>query len=855
LTFTLSAHAQGIASDVLLTFDFNAKPLGSVLTAISEQANVSFSYNPKKIPIDQLITYQAQKKSLGEVLEFISRQSSVSYEIIEGQIVLKPVKRQASENITLSGFITDAGNGEALIGATVVVEELKVGTITNVYGFYSITIPRGNYNISYSFVGFEKVVKTVELSQPLSINERLQASLSVLPEIIVASENSQLANEVQLSKSNLKPTTVAEKPSLFGEEDAIRALEMMPGVKMHSDGSTFYYVRGGDRDQNLILIDDAPLFNPSHLLGIFSTIIPEAVNNISLYKGSMPASMGGRLSSVMDIRTKKGNDQHFQSSGNVGLLSSKLSLEGPITTDKSSYHISGRISRIRWISRIANDNIQKFQFYDLTGKVNFELNPKNRLFLSFYTGSDEFFTNNSGVEWSNRATTLRWTHLFTKKLFLNVSLAGGNYDYFLHTDLANQTKWSSRLSNVNLKGDFSYFKSPKEEITFGIALGGYNFNPGNISRRNVSFGPVVSVRNTGELVLYGNHEVRFGDRWGLSYGLRLSNWANEGESFEFVFDSNRNPVDTLFFKKGERYRSYGNAEPRVSLSYFFSESASLKASIARNVQNIHLINNSISPFTSFEVWLPSSINIQPQVANQVVIGYYKHLTKPGFALEVESYFKRMHNQIDYEAHAETLLNPLIERELRFGRATSYGAEIQLKKEEGRVRGLVGYSYSRAKRKFADINQGRTFNAFYDRPHQINLTLSADVTLRWNIGMNWIYSTGAPFSSPVSFYTHNGLEVPLYDQKNNDRLPDYHRLDLSATHQLNKNPEKKFKHYVTFSIYNFYGRKNTLFINYNKTEQADGSFKVPSNLLDPGNVSSEIYLFQFVPTIAYNFKWR
>lgn len=862
IVLLLSVCSSGFAQTDLpskpITLHLTGQTLEEALELISTQSGITFSYNPNRIPIKRKIVYSAESKPLKEVLDYLSSSFTLSYEFLEGQVILKPASAEitkATQLATLSGFITDASNGEALIGATVSIHELNAGVTSNVFGFYSITIPTGTYTIDYSFVGFEKTSQSISLNQSISVNVPINPSPSVLKEIVVIGSDSRLVNDIQVSRSNLKPSTISEKPALFGEADAVKSLEAMPGVKMHSDGSTFYYVRGGDRDQNLILLDDAPIFNPSHLLGIFSTLIPEAINDISFYKGNMPASLGGRLSSVMDVRTKKGNDQHFQTSGSVGLLSTKLSVEGPFKKDKSSFLLSGRVSRVKWFFKLNNDNIQKFQFYDLTGKTNFTLNQKNKLFFSFYTGSDNFFITNSGIEWTNRTTSLRWNHVFNRRLFLNTTLAGGVYDYFLHTNIQNQAKWNSHVSNVNLKADFSYFKNPREEITFGLTLGGYNFNPGNFSTNGISPFPIVSVKNSSELVLYGNHEVHINDHWGLNYGIRLSSWSSEGPSFEVLFDENRNPFDTLYYKKGEQYKTYANAAPRVSLSYFFNENSSLKASVAHNVQNLHLISNSISPFTSFEVWLPSSTNIRPQTANQVVLGYYTYLKKPGLTFELESFYKKMKNQIDYEEHAETLLNPLVERELRFGTANAYGAELQLKKEQGRVRGWIGYSYSRAKRNFNEVNQGRTFNAFYDRPHQINLVVSYDLNLKWNIGLNWNYTTGAPFSTPVSFYMNNGLEVPLYDQKNNSRLPDYHRLDLSATVQLNKNPEHKFKHNLSFSIYNVYGRKNPLFINYNKVEQNDGSFKVPGDLLGKNIVSTEFYLFQFIPAISYNFKWR
>ncbi|MEQ8364748.1 MAG: TonB-dependent receptor [Cyclobacteriaceae bacterium] len=856
LLMAYSSTAQENFQNARLSLDFQSISLEEALDIISNQSGASFSYNPRKIPGDQKITYEASEKTLIEILDALSSIASFEYETVEGKIVLKPkANNPERQKSTLSGFIKDNSNGEALIGASIWIEELKVGTTSNVFGFFSLTVPSATYDISFSYVGFNGLVRRIDLQISQTQNVSMQMAPALLDEIVVTSFEPQLVSEIQVSKTNWRPATISEKPSFFGEPDAVKSLEMVPGIKMHSDGSTFYYVRGGNRDQNMIIIDDAPIFNPSHLLGLFSTIIPDAVNDITLYKGSMPASLGGRLSSIMDVRTRKGNNQQFELSGNVALLSSKLSLEGPIKKGKSSFLLSSRVSRVKWIFALFNDDIKDFQFHDLTGKVNFDLSQDDKLYFSFYNGGDKFLTSNNGIEWSNRATTVRWNHVFSKRLFLNTTLAAGVYDYFLHTDRSTQTKWNSHLSNVNLKGDFSYFKNPNEEFDFGLSIGGYNFNPGNVSRKGSPIPPVVSVRNSNEFVLYGNHEIKLGNHWSLNYGLRISTWTNEGEAFEFVFDNNRNPVDTLFFKKGDKYKNYQNIEPRITVSYNINDNNSFKVSASRNVQNIHLITNSISPFSSFEVWLPSSVNIKPQAANQLVLGYYHYIPNTGLSFEVESFYKEMKNQIDYEAHAETLLNPLLERELRFGAAKGYGIEFQMKKEEGRLRSWVGYSYSRAKGKFPGVNNGKEFNTFYDRPHQVNITMSYDINLRWNIGMNWNYYTGAPYSSPVSFYNFNGLEIPVYGQKNNDRLPDYHRLDLSATLNLNKNVESRFKHNLIFSIYNFYNQKNALFVNYNKTEQQDGGFKVPSNLLDKNTVSTQFYLFQFTPSIAYNFKWK
>ncbi len=852
-----NGHAQQERLSRSISIAFDAVALEEVIHTLEKETGLSFSFNPNRIDLSRQVTYKATDKKVNEILREILSLVGLSYEVVEGTVILKPqnealeVKKKL---VTLSGYLYDASNGEALIGAIVLLSP-QLGVVTNAYGFYSITIESGEYEISFSYLGFEKKLARLDLQQSETYSVKLNPQSPMLQEIVVvANEEEDIAHIISEGRTQLRPQTVSEKPSLFGEADAVKSLEMIPGVKLHSDGSTFYYVRGGVRDQNLIMVDDAPVYNPNHLLGLFSTVIPEAVNDIQLYKGNMPAWFGGRLSSVMDVRTKKGNDQNFEASGGVGLLTTRLTLEGPFTKDKSSFLLSGRFSRVKWFFKAIEDNITKFHFYDLTGKLNFNLNERNKIYFSFYNGGDEYFAINNGVNWSNNAVAFRWNHVINKKIFLNTTLAGGVYDYYLHTNLQNDAKWHSHLSNITLKTDFSYFHTPTQKIDFGLALTGYNFNPGNFSTTAFR-APAVSVRNSSELVLYGNHEVELGMKWLLNYGVRLSTWTNEGGSFEFVFDENRMPTDTLFFKKGEKYQQYARAEPRLSVTYKAGENDAVKASLSRNIQNIHLISNSISPFTSFEVWLPSSVNIQPQSAWQADLGYRKDFSKNGLSMEVETFYKQMENQIDYEAHAETLLNPFFERELRFGRGVSYGAEFTLSKNAGKLQGLLGYTYSRAKRTFDEINGGRTYNAFYDRPHQVNVVANYDLSQRWTLGLNWTYYTGAPYSSPISFYLHNGLEVPLYGQKNNSRLPDYHRLDLSATVRLNRNPENRFHHDLTFSVYNAYARKNTLFINYNKTETADGTFKVPFNQLDGQRVITQFYLFRFTPSFTYNFRWR
>jgi hypothetical protein len=861
LLLVLDATAQQ-NPDTPISIALTNVSLAEALQQISQKSGVVFSYNPKKIPATEKISYRASNKSVIAILNDFSISYNLKYQQVENQIVLKPEKKSESTKpaaeipITISGYVKDQQTGEVLIGSNVYVNELKTGTTTNSYGYYSLTVPKGTYTLKYSFVGFKDLVKPVTLTNSIQRDLTLEQEAPELKEIIITDNFAQdLVGEIQLGKLSISPATIEQRPSFFGELDVIKSLESVPGVKMHSDGSTFYSVRGGNRDQNLVIIDDAPIYNPSHLLGLFSTIIPDAVNDINFYKGDMPASYGGRLSSVLDIRTKKGNDQNFQAWGNFGLISTKLGIEGPFKKSASSYLLSTRISRLKWIMQLRDNNVKQFNFADVTAKVNVKLNASNRVFLSFYTGGDNYFANNSGIAWSNTALTLRWNHIFSEKLFLNTTFSGSNYDYFLHTDVASNTRWNSKIANLSVKSDFSYFASPVSEITFGTGIQGFGFNPGNIQSATATNLPSLSVKNSIEFFVYGNHEITLNEVWGVNYGIRMSSWGNNGEAFEFSFDQNHNPVDTTYYAAGQSYKAFGRVEPRLSIRRTIDDLSSVKFSYAKNVQNIHLISNSISPFTSLEVWLPSSINIQPEIADQLSLGYYRTLSTLGIAFSSEVFYKKMKNQIDYTAHAETLLNPALEGELRFGQGTAYGLELLAKKDEGRLRGWAGYTYSRSKRNFAELNNGNSFNSFFDRPHQINLMGSYDLSLRWNVGMNWVYTSGAPYSAPVSFYEFNGDEVPIYGQRNNARLPDYHRLDVSAKYRLNKNPEKKYQHDLSFSIFNFYGRKNTLFINYNKTETASGDFQIPTNLLDAERVSTQFYLFRFTPSISYNFRWR
>ncbi len=856
LFYLASGIALGQSSGLQLPIKINVEdlPLGEVLQHLNKQIPYSFSYNPEKIPIRALVTYKTENQQLGQVLKYLASRYHLEFEVIEKQIVLLPSSNLAPLEYTVSGYVADARTGEALIGTTISVDRASTGTIANGYGYYSLSLPYGVHTLQTSYLGYKKTTKTSDLTNNIKINFNLEQSTPQLEEIVVRGDNPINLESVQTGKVTLSPKVIEEVPFALGEKDVIKSLELIPGISMQSEGSTFFYVRGGNKDQNLILIDDAPIYNPTHIFGLFSAILPDAINSIDVYTSDFPLSKGGRLSSVIDIRNKEGNKNRFSVWGNFGLVSTQLGIEGPFKKERSSYILTGRLSQIKWLFKQDNPDLKEFKFHDLSGKVNFTLNDKNRLYFSFYTGGDRFLNSATGLKWTNINGSVRWNDLINENTFANTTIYGSNYEYLLQIDTATNELWRSRIGEFGLKTDFSNFINSKQELSWGFNINGRTINPGNLVRED-SVPPeyIVSVKNNLETSGYLQHEIK-GSKWGIKYGLRASLWTSFGESFEYDFNENGLATDTTEYFRGQAYNNYFQIEPRVTTSYFINSISSIKASYGRSVQNLHLLTNSISPFTSFEVWLPSGPNIKPQQADQFTLGYYYYLANVGISLQMESYYKIMKNQLDYAAHASTLLNPTIESELVVGSAQGYGIEFLAQKHEGRIRGMLAYTFSKVSSTFEEINNGIGFNANSDRPHHVNLNLNYDIGLRITLGANFNFTSGIPFSSPTSFYNYDGNEVPIYERKNNDRFPSYHRLDLLAKFVLNKKPNSNFRHSITLSIYNLYGRKNPVFINFNKSANGDGKYVVPTNLLSANRTSTQTFLYGVTPSISYQFRF-
>ena len=849
--------------------------LGEVIIMISDLGKVYFSYNPGEIPAGKKITIKAKDRSIREICDNIFVSNGIDYFIVENQIILKlhPTELpgenrnsiQRQKNFTISGYLKNKASGEVLIGANIYPQGAMTGTTTNAYGYYSLSIPAGQYQMNYSFIGYQPVIRNLELKGNQKISIELEETRLEIPtvEINGGNSNTEVLNN-SLSQFRISSRMLTQMPGFVGDFDIIKALQTIPGIKSFGDGSSLFYVRGGNSDQNLILLDEAPIYNPSHLFGFFSVLSPDAINDIEAYKGDFPANYGGRLSSVIDIHAKNGNLKRFGFSGNIGPYASNLSVEGPIVRDKGSFYVSGRVSTLNWF-QFLNQTQTTFDasFYDLNAKLNFKLNDNNRLFGTFYYGKDNFSRqletsiHTYGISWNNLAGTFRWNHTFSNKLFVNTTAYYSRYQYYLYVSKEENNYWNSAIENLAVKSDLTWYLNPRNTIKAGVEVGWHHSNPGNVNfsgneeQENI---PKVPESRSLEYDFYVSNEQTVWKKLSVRYGIRLPVWQDIGPTTVYYFDVNHLLSDSLNVRKNATYATFFTPEPRIHVQYLFNDNSVLKASYCRTTQFMHMLSNSTSPFTSLEVWMPSSPNIEPQKADQYVLGYARQVLRSKLNVSAEVFYKQFHNYIDYTDHANMLYNPLIEGELRFGKSWSYGVELTLRKTEGKFTGWIAYTFSRVFIQTAGVNGGNTYPAFYDRPHDLSITLSYNTHKKWAFCANWILVSGGPITTPVGFYYNNGYSVPVYGDKNNDRLPVYHRLDISASYTFNK-PENRFQHSIILTLYNAYGRNNPFSVNFNRVENSDGTFVVPSNI--NGNnefIPTMISVAGIIPSINYIFKF-
>ncbi len=830
-----------------------------VLEEISQKGGVTFTYG-NQIELKKNITLREGKQSIRGLLDqlFLGK---VEYLVRENRIILRRQvnKRGKRTGYTMTGRIKSAETGEPLLGATLFVEELSTGTATNAYGFYSLTLPKGTYTVFYSFLGYQPLKKTVVLTADTTLDVELAVATTQLKGIVVTSElQDRNVTSEETGVHKLSTRLVEAMPALGGNADIIKSIQALPGVNTIGEGSTGFFVRGGGRDQNLILLDEAPVYNPSHLLGFLSVFNTDAIHDMTLYKGGIPARFGGRASSVLDIRMKEGGTKKFNASGALGPVGgAKLTVDAPIRQGRGSFMIAGRrtyIDPVLWLLSRVEPLIEgtRIYFYDFNAKANYTLNEKNKLFVSGYFGRDvnRLPILDFDISWGNTTGTLRWNHLFNKKLFSNFTFVYSRYNYLLDIPASDvPVAWESGIRDVNVNADFTWFANPTTTLDFGLHSIHHFFDPGS-NEADPQFD--VPNSNAFEHGAFVSLEKEISPAVSIEVGARGSLFQNVGETTQFEYDENFEVIDTIQHAAGEFYNSFNNLEPRISARFLINKQQSIKVSYNRMAQYLHLLANSSLSFTAFDVWYPSGPNVEPLISDQVALGYFRNFRNNQIEASIEGYYKNIDNQIDYEDFAQTAFNPLVEGDLRAGTAWAYGVEFFLKKNTGKLTGWLSYTWSRAFHKIPGVNNDRPFPAVYDQPHRITTTAVYDLSKKLRLSANWVYNTGGPITLPVESYDYGGsiVPVPIYSSRNSTRLPDYHRLDLALKLNPLKNETRKVKIEYVFSIYNVYSRLNALSLYVGEDLSLDGG----PGPKTPRTVANRVALLPIIPTLSFLFKY-
>ncbi|AZB16419.1 MULTISPECIES: TonB-dependent receptor [Chryseobacterium] len=754
----------------------------------------------------------------------------------------------AQQTYSVSGTIKDKKNGELLIGVAVKVsEDPSINVVANEYGFYSLSLPEGNYTLIISNPGYKdfeqqiKVDQNIKMDLPLLPQEQISKSIDEV--VITGIKKDKNLTSAQMGTETLSIKNIEKLPVLFGEKDVMKTIQLLPGIKSNGEGSSGFSVRGGATDQNLILLDEAPVYNASHLLGFFSTFNSDALKDVSIIKGNSPAQYGGRLSSVLDVKMKDGNNQDYNINGGIGLISSRLSVEGPIQKEKSSFIVSGRRTYADLFLKTSNDyKDNKLYFYDLNLKANYQLNENNRLYLSGYFGRDVLGLGNTfSTDWGNTTATLRWNSIINSKLFSNTSFIYSNYDYKVSLKSNdNNFGLNSKIQDWNLKQDFTWFAGNKHSVRFGLQSIYHTITPSSASGTSVSSFP-RNTRKSWENALYINDDFKATEKLTVNYGARLSMFSVLGGD---TFNTYNNGVltDSRYIEKGKFGKTYVNIEPRITANYRINEVSSIKAGYSRNTQNLHLLSNSSSGNPT-DQWIGSSLTVKPEIADQVSLGFSRNFNNNNYEVNAEVYYKSMQNQIDFKNGAQITFDTAadVESELLFGKGRAYGLELIAKKKSGKLTGWISYTLSKTERKINGINDNQWYNARMDKTHDLSIVATYQLNPKWSFSGLFVYSTGNAVTFPTGKYQLNGQTVFQYSTRNADRMPAYHRMDLSATYEPSSN--KRFRGSWTFGIYNLYGRENAYTITFEDN---------PNN---PGTTRAmQTSLFRWVPNITYNFKF-
>jgi hypothetical protein len=817
--------------------------LPEALQAFVEKTRFYLNYHERIIPPDYTVSLDLQKVPAILVLKEILGNTGIEFIVSSGgQVVLTgSPDRKVTKNYTISGFVSDMETGEMLIGTNIYLDKIRAGCTSNIYGFYSLTLPAGRYTLFYSYIGYETQSMNILLNQDIRYNIDLKNNaLSGDTIIVTANAEEDIVKSIEIGTIKLTPQKLSKMPAFLGEQDILKTLHLLPGITMTREGDSGFNVRGGNSDQNLILLDEAPVHNAFHFFGFFSVFNSDAIKNVKLIKGPAPPRYGGKISSVLDIQMNEGNLKEFKGNGGVGTIFSRLTMEGPIIKNKSSYIISGRRTYADMFTRIFGNNEVKnssLYFYDLNVKTNYWLSQIDRLYISGYFGQDVLAY--SGVfrnSWGNKTATVRWNHIFKDKLFLNSSIILSNFKYGVKVEPSEDSpedgsvEFENKINASTLEEDFQYFLNTTNTFNFGLQYIFYSFLPASVVTGGESaFNLTVGKRKARNISFYAAHELKVTQQLILNYGLRYSLFPADRIRDTFDF-SNIDDPPLIDFHGNEKV-IYRGAEPRLTINFAWNENNSVKLGYARNYQYLHQISNSTSG-TPLDVWQSSSSRVKPQRADQVSLGYFHHPIQDSWEFSSEVFYKDMHNLVDFKNGANIFVSTFFESDLAFGKGEAYGIEFLFKKKMGELTGWIGYSLAKSIRQFDEINQGRPFPAKFDRTHDFSIVMMYKINPKWTFAANWVYYTGNAVTIPYGKYQIDGKTVVVYTDRNAYRLPAYHRLDINFTYTTRKG------HSWNLSLYNAYGRRNTYALLFRNDE----------------SLPIRLALFSFVPSITYNFKF-
>jgi carboxypeptidase-like protein/TonB-dependent receptor-like protein len=854
-------QAQDI-NKVTISIELNNVTLREALATIAKLTPFKFTYKTADIAGIRNIRYQQQNVPVKKVLDDLLSNNGLQYEQVQTYILIKKISRKAGQTTTVYGFVTAAPSGEALIGTTVNLSGNKTyTTLTNAYGFYSLTIPAGEYILNGSHIGFLESNErmAIEESHRHNIELRVKEADTMQAVIVSSSGKKSIVQNVVTGNHRLSILEIKRIAMGGGEPDVLKSLQFLPGIQAAAEGTTNLSVRGGSYDQNLILLDEAPVYNPTHSLGFFSAFNTDALKDVAIYKGIFPAQYGGRLSSVVDIRMKEGNSKQYTLTGGIGLVASRLTFEGPVKKGRSSFMISGRYSNTgavlnrayKWGIIDAGTSSNKISFYDLNAKFNTVLGNRDRLYLSAYTGYDNFYLfpldMTTRMNWGNTTVTARWNHIFNTRLFANTSLLYSHYKYtHFMMDGIRDFSWRANLKEVTLKTDFDWSTTRNSLLKLGTGItlqdvwpGKMVPNPAHSTAQSVS----LNNRRSAQVFAYINHEQKINKKISISFGIRATGFAALGDARVYRYNADTTAViDSTFYGKGKIITSYFGAEPKATARFLLSSATSLKIAYGRNYQFQHLLTNS-SVGLPTDMWMPSDTYFKPQYADHFSAGVYK--TFPGEAWEasMEVYYRKSFNVIDYRDNAELFLNDKVETQVFTGKAMGYGLELLIKKSKGVSNGWISYTWSKASRQINGINNSEWYPASYDRRHNLSLVYNQTLSKRIQLSANWVFRSGNRATLPLGTYAFNGMRFIYYSTRNGYTLPAHHRLDLSVTWHNRFKVKKEWQSEWILSIYNAYNRQNVVAVYVRQ---------------DPNNYSYvKTYQISFggiIPSIAYNFKF-